>query len=207
VRIEDMAADHIRLMRTIQPEGPYTVGGYSLGGLIAYEIARQLSQAGETVERVVMIDTTVHDKHLPWRQWLRYQTERPGSALRSLRDLPPGGRMAFWRRKAAIIADRVRTRLGQEPRHLDLVVDEGRYPLALRRVRSGATMALRAYRPGRYPGKLTFLRAGTGGNRDPLPVWRRLAGELEVHEVAGDHFTLVAEANAESLAAVLDRCL
>jgi thioesterase domain-containing protein len=41
-RIEDMAADYVREIRSLQPSGPYFLGGRSLGGIIAYEMARQL---------------------------------------------------------------------------------------------------------------------------------------------------------------------
>lgn len=52
-----LAAYYIRVMRSVQPEGPYDLGGYSLGGALAYEMARQLQEAGETVKTIVMLDT------------------------------------------------------------------------------------------------------------------------------------------------------
>lgn len=42
--IEDMASYYIEIIRAVQPEGPYDVGGYSLGGVLAYEITRQLQK-------------------------------------------------------------------------------------------------------------------------------------------------------------------
>ena len=47
----------IKLIQETQPHGPYFIGGYSFGGLCALEIASQLSEVGEHVELVVMIDT------------------------------------------------------------------------------------------------------------------------------------------------------
>ena len=53
---EEMAAAHITRMRTIQPEGPYQLGGWCNGGLVAYEMARQLYAQGQTLELLVLMD-------------------------------------------------------------------------------------------------------------------------------------------------------
>jgi len=55
--IESMAAYYIQAIQSVQPKGPYDLGGFSLGGMIAYEVARQLQLQGESVSSVVMIDT------------------------------------------------------------------------------------------------------------------------------------------------------
>lgn len=55
--IEQMASYYIEIIRSIQPEGPYDVGGYSLGGMIAYEVTRQLQSQGLAVKSMVMIDS------------------------------------------------------------------------------------------------------------------------------------------------------
>jgi len=53
----EMAAAYIKEIRTVQPHGPYHLGGYCLGGVIALEIARQLTDAGERVTSVFMLET------------------------------------------------------------------------------------------------------------------------------------------------------
>lgn len=53
--IEEMAAAHIQSIRTVQPQGPYLLGGFCNGGLVAYEMARQLVMQGEQVERLVLV--------------------------------------------------------------------------------------------------------------------------------------------------------
>ncbi len=55
--IESMAARYIEQIRRVQPEGPYGLGGHSLGGQIAYEMARQLTQVGQEVAHLVVMDT------------------------------------------------------------------------------------------------------------------------------------------------------
>jgi amino acid adenylation domain-containing protein len=54
--IEEMAAAHLEVMRSVQPEGPYLFGGWCNGGLIAYEMARQLNAQGESVDLLVLMD-------------------------------------------------------------------------------------------------------------------------------------------------------
>ncbi|RAJ62354.1 polyketide synthase PksN [Streptomyces sp. Amel2xB2] len=54
---EAMAAYYVDIIRAVQPEGPYDVGGFSLGGLFAYEVVRQLQLQDATVDTLVMLDT------------------------------------------------------------------------------------------------------------------------------------------------------
>ncbi|NGO11411.1 SDR family NAD(P)-dependent oxidoreductase [Streptomyces sp. HC44] len=55
--ISALAEHYAEIIRTVQPEGPYDLGGYSFGGLIAYEVTRRLQEQGATVESIVMVDT------------------------------------------------------------------------------------------------------------------------------------------------------
>jgi pimeloyl-ACP methyl ester carboxylesterase len=56
-KAEDLAAHYIREIQMVQPKGPYFLVGYSWGGLVAYEIAQQLTAQGEVVDLVTMVDT------------------------------------------------------------------------------------------------------------------------------------------------------
>ncbi len=75
--IEEVAADHIRSIRTVQPQGPYLLGGFCNGGLVAYEMARQLQAQGETPELLVLINPTP----VGVQKWLRQTTNRLGKWL------------------------------------------------------------------------------------------------------------------------------
>lgn len=55
--VKSMAAYYVTLIQSKQAEGPYDLGGYSLGGVLAYEVTRQLQEAGQTVQSLVMLDT------------------------------------------------------------------------------------------------------------------------------------------------------
>ena len=56
-QVEAMAADYLEAVRTVQSHGPYLLGGWSMGGLIALEMARQLQAQGEEVRLLALFDT------------------------------------------------------------------------------------------------------------------------------------------------------
>jgi acetoacetyl-CoA synthetase len=211
VRVADMAREYIGHMRRVQPEGPYAVGGYSFGGLVAYEIAQQLHRAGQQVELLGLIDTHVHGRYLPFWQWLHHCAGRVMVTVNNLRALPPGRRLSHVRKKMLVLLDRWRSRLGLEPRHPDLVGDllrEANFPPALRRVRGAMLVAFHDYRPEPYPGRALFLRAAVPGDNDPLPVWRKVVrGGLDVSVTPGTHDEMISGANAKALATALGRHL
>lgn len=55
--LAELAASYMAVMQRYTPHGPYVIGGFSVGGAIAYEVSRQLAEQGERVEQMVMIDT------------------------------------------------------------------------------------------------------------------------------------------------------
>ncbi|HET9982526.1 MAG TPA: thioesterase domain-containing protein, partial [Longimicrobiales bacterium] len=127
--IEAMATVHLAELRRVQPKGPYRLGGYCHGGLIALEMARRLQADGETVERLVLVDSTgmnarFHalaplldgvtrrlrpEARIEWRAdalaQLRYYSWR----LRSVRRMPNGARLRW-------LAGVLRRRLGDGQR-------------------------------------------------------------------------------------------
>lgn len=55
--LEEMAAEYVRAIRTVQPEGPYRLGGWSFGGAVAFEMARQLRRSGARVDLLALLDS------------------------------------------------------------------------------------------------------------------------------------------------------
>ncbi len=64
ISIEQLATIYNREIRSVQPNGPYTLGGWSMGGLVAWEMAQQLIKEGQTVGLLALIDTTPPAKYL-----------------------------------------------------------------------------------------------------------------------------------------------
>ena len=86
--IGKVAAGFVRDARSVQPKGPYYLGGWSFGGLVAYEMAQQLRARGEEVELLALVDTTGpgYPRKRPWPEQLRLQFEKIGSL--ALRERP-----------------------------------------------------------------------------------------------------------------------
>jgi surfactin family lipopeptide synthetase A len=76
--LEAMAAAHITAMRTAQPKGPYLLGGFCNGGLVAYEMARQLHAEGETVDLLVLMNP----HPVTYLRWMRRMVNRFGFLIR-----------------------------------------------------------------------------------------------------------------------------
>ena len=68
--IEEMAAAHLAALRAVRPKGPYVIGGFCIGGLVAYELAQQIEASGESVEMLLVIDAALEDKVLRALRWL-----------------------------------------------------------------------------------------------------------------------------------------
>jgi acetoacetyl-CoA synthetase len=202
-----MAASYIVEMRSVQPQGPYSLIGYSFGGLVAYEIAQQLHRAGEQIELVCLVDTYVHERWLPFGTWLRFQQAWAKRQWKTFSQLPLAQRKHFISYKLAGLKDKVRLRLGRMA-HAPLR-EIAHFPPILVRVREAMRVAMTTYRPQPYDGSpVHYVRAALPEPErgDPLPLWRRIARRgLAVAQVSGSHTEMILEPNVELLAATLDR--
>jgi acetoacetyl-CoA synthetase len=212
-RVEDMAADYVEQICSVQPHGPYALAGFSMGGLIALEIAQQLLQRGEEVELLALLDTQLDEQCLAMQDWLWHQLRRAALELREIRARSWRQRGSYLLSKAGHLADRFRVVAGKSPKHSDIDEQALRGVLALpprlRKVILGLRVAMAAYRPKPYSGKVTFFHAGIPNPRwpDPLRVWKGLCRELEVVEISAGHTEMILPPNVEDVAQVLDRLL
>ena len=74
-RLEEMAAEYVAAIREVQPRGPYLLGGWSAGGLVALEMAQQLRAQGESIRMLALLDTIPESADDP--NW----ADRPGSGI------------------------------------------------------------------------------------------------------------------------------
>jgi acetoacetyl-CoA synthetase len=207
--VREMAALYIDEMRRVQPHGPYTLVGYSFGGLVAFEVARQLHRAGERIERLCLIDTYVHAHCLPWLHWVGYEAHYVARQWRMLRAVPAGQLKGFLVAKAVGALDKVRLRAGRVAHRP--VPDIAHMPPAMQRMREAMRVAMATYRPLAYDaGPIHYVRAAfpVGDLCNPMPVWRLVARRgLEIAHAKGSHIDMILEQHAASLAATLDRLL
>lgn len=204
VRIEDMAQYFLDAIRQRQPRGPYTLVGYSLGGLVMLEVAQRLLAAGERVALLALIETYPHRKYLSFGQNLELILRRAKRHARILIRLPvrravsyvlyPAERLAFFPRNDV-------------SRKNGLPLDVWFTP-AMLKMRDRAYEGLKNYRPRFYQGSIKFVRAGTATEfpEDPVAVWKGLAKEFETVTVPGDHLEIM-NTHFEAFGAALSRYL
>ena len=221
VTIEEMAAEYLDAVRSLQPAGPYLLAGYSFGGVVAFEMARQLTGAGEEVALLAVLDQPAPpgdeaadvDTADVIAEIVRHHASSQGRTLEldaeALRGLPLDAQLA---RGLEILGNTEALGPGFDiPLLRDLALGWS----------SRATAGER-YRVATYPGRITLLRASsvdpaalrefTPQRRrifeDPTLGWGTVAtGGVEVHAVPGSHMTMIEAPHVESLAEVLGACI
>jgi amino acid adenylation domain-containing protein len=198
--IRHMAALYLEQLRALQPRGPYRLAGWSFGGIVAYEMARQLESAGEELALLALIDASPPDD-LP-------EESLVGDGLPSI------GR-AFFGLEEADLAEL------DEESALALLLTRGRdlglLPAGMTaaavgrliRVVIAHTRALAGYRAtSRIQSDICLLRAATDSRvRDPAGWRRRTVGSFSVVTVPGSHHEMVYPPAVDKLAAALNEAL
>jgi acetoacetyl-CoA synthetase len=212
-RVEDMAADYIEQIRSVQAHGPYALAGFSMGGLIALEIAQQLLQCGETVELLALLDTQLDEQCLTFQDWLLHRRHRVELELREVRARSWRQRVGYILLKGGHFTDRLRVVAGKAPKRSSVDEQKLRGVLSLsprqRRIILALRVAMAAYRPKTYSGKVVFFHAAIPNPRwpDPLRVWKGVCRELDVVEVPAGHSDLILPPIVRYVANTLDRLL
>ncbi len=209
--VEEMAASYVEVIRSRQPQGPYRIAGHSFGGLLAFEIARLLTEQGEEVEWLGLIDAELNtEAHSPARRWAhrlalpyhyaRAALRQPRQALQTLLEaVPKLLRRGFSRfqRDAALAESEATWMEGASAAH--------------QRLANHFLGLAAAYRPRPYRGSMTYFLPTVRRFHlfaDPLPVWSRVtAGEIKIERVPGPHVGMVAGDAALVVARQIDRHL
>ncbi|MFI1917858.1 non-ribosomal peptide synthase/polyketide synthase [Nocardia sp. NPDC020380] len=197
--IEQLAGRYISELKAVQPQGPYHLLGWSLGGLIAYEMAAQLTRAGERVDLLAMLDS-------------RILADEP-----ELADASTGELLAALLGDAALAAENVSAARAAELLHehqgpfgaLTAAHVERLYAGYL----AGTSMGYR-FRPGKYAGDLLYFTATVqdtpaqaSARPQPIPgagPWRRcVLGEVQERFVACSHVDMGSPEALAEIAVVL----
>jgi amino acid adenylation domain-containing protein len=169
-RVTAIARQLVAAMRTVQPSGPYLIGGYCLGGLVSFEMAQELLRSGGQIASL-----TIFEMYLPGAFRLASGRERIAYHLQHLRSVGWRGRLAFvsehGRQRLTRIGRRLAPRLGEAASALAADCD---------------------YTPRQaHPGRVILFRGRQqpqGLIVDPDMGWRGLASEgVVVHEIDGHH--------------------
>jgi thioesterase domain-containing protein/acyl carrier protein len=216
--VEDIAAIYLRAMRTHAPRGPYRLGGYSSGAIVAFEMARALRTMGEEVSALLILDGTVPNARPPRASLLQAWRFLANVAYWVVDDeffsLSRRDQLVRLKGKLRAMAGPVvqATRNGGGPQ-VDI-----RDRLGLWRMPKESAASLEAhfnminaYRPHSYPGKITVLRARAHAllaSPPPDLGWGALARDgVRVMTVPGDHDSILKEPHVRVLGAMLDGLL
>jgi len=194
--VEAMAADYVAQIRAVQPKGPYHLGGFSFGGLVAFEMARLLEAAGEAVATLVLLDSEPDKAFLPRGERLRLLGTRLAHHAARIAGMGPVGAFGYVRARLRALAGH---REPPAPPPHDI-------PPHIQAVRDAIVAATGLYRPGPYGGGLLFVRAGTPRpvGFDPVALWTIVArGGVETVTAPGDHDSMIEPLHVETLAALL----
>ena len=192
-RVEAMAEFYFREIRALQAHGPYHLAGWSLGGLVALELAQQIHAAGEETGLLAMLDseflaTVGVASDGDERLLLEWLARHLGLSPAALHKLPP----ELQQRRIAEKAESLGIAAGEIER--------------LAATCKAHLAAGRRYRPRPYPGPAVLFRAGNGrGRLDGR--WKTQFPALEVQWVAGNHYSMLQKPHVDELAAGLDRYL
>lgn len=189
--VERMAELMISALKEVLGEDTYHLGGYSFGGLIAWEMAQQRKSG-----RLFLIEAIFDERYWNRRLWLVAMRRRGINQLARISHLPPRQAAAeFGLRGQRLIRRFVRRSAGGET----TAVSTGETDAGRR-----AYLAMPRYRPEFYDGVVTVLAATDNKHFgcDTAECWRGLAREMSVRRIAGDHLTVVSD--PEAAAAVAD---
>lgn len=210
--IEGIAAAYIKSLRTVQPEGPYLLGGFCAGGLLAYEVAQQLRAEGQEVKLLVLIDPMAGP--IRFIRLLGSFIHRTGYLIR----LAPAKQLD-WFLRIRYLSRILRRSRDENTEHVARLTRRWRDEHPKRFSLIPAAEALRqdwmavfvwavsGYIPHQYPGKITYLFARE--NPDSRKLWWGKVVEtenVEIYTIPGTHETCRTE-YLHDLVAQLKTCL
>ena len=207
--IVEAAEDYIAEMRQVQPHGPYMVGGFSGGGITAFEIAHQLEAAGEDVSLVVMLDTP-----LPVRRPLSRE-DRMAIQLQELKSGGLGYVTRWAKNRIAWEFEKRRAKPATEAESAETQFHNAEIEAAFLR-------AVETYEVKPWAGRVALYRPPMVGKWQVAPDrlvdkdrayvladndWGQFVADLSVLEVPGDHDSMVLEPNVRVLASHIRKAI
>jgi amino acid adenylation domain-containing protein len=212
--IETMAAERVEALLAIQPTGPYRLGGLCNGGVLAFEMARQLQSRGESVEALLLVDSRALNAPLRYRLLSRvlgrvarsrhWSDAKRRAVFLRLRRLDEACTWTFLFRlrrfseryrasaqaegpgRTRFVLDKIRAVLTRWS--WPTAEDEGPLPppAYVQRLRD----CLRDYVPGKFHGRIALFRSSHLLERPPAGLtagWDRVALAVDVHPLPGNH--------------------
>ncbi|MFN6483748.1 MULTISPECIES: amino acid adenylation domain-containing protein [unclassified Nostoc] len=234
-RIENMASHYIKALRSVQPKGPYFIGGWSFGGWVAFEMAQQLQNSGEEVALLAVLDTVAPIKsNLPslsnafkfifttvvpymWPFFLDYLYLITAPSKNRINSLT--SRFLTFEKLMRSLKTNLFSHFTQkEDTTLNFVSEESKRRLLsesaifpMLRVFYANSQAVLNYVPQVYPQRINLFRTKVQLNvadGEPSMGWDQLTvGGTEIHHIPGNHLTMLRKPHIQVLAAQLRACI
>ena len=200
--IAQMVENDLNELLVQQPSGPYYLGGYSLGAYLAYELAQELIKRGHQVGLLAFFDCPAHPG---WWQVLTTLKERAAYVSFVLKNGEGKLHQRFYNNFRTWLRNRLlnaraalkvapSTKTGEARERLN----RSRRPLV------AGKRAMRKYRLLPYPGTIAFFQTEIF-KYVPEKQWRRVAPDIRVHQVQGNHHTLLHEPHVAGLAELFNQ--
>ncbi|ADO71805.1 non-ribosomal peptide synthase-like protein [Stigmatella aurantiaca DW4/3-1] len=207
--IEAMAARYLEEVRKVRPKGPYRLGGWSTGGILAQAMARQLEEAGEQVELLMLLET--------WSPTVYQRSEGTTALMAWFATDLLGGAGA-----AQLEASKLETL--DEAAQLDYLFERasasGALPGVERsemeqrfRIFAKTARALSRYQSDAYRGKVLFLQAEeaatptAGTLPEPQASWGQSLEQVQMYRMPGNHYTMLQSPHVRAVADRMARAL
>ena len=206
--VQSIAREYVAAIRSLQEIGPYFLGGWSMGGVLAYEMAQQLGDQGQKVALLVLIDSflfTPHEDVIDEVDLLfSFVEDLTASAGKQMPDLSRDD-------IPSAIDDCVRLSLSwlKSAHVLPQGIALHRFYEMWRVYRSNYEALIR-YEPRQYANKITLLEAASNDGAQPTPfeVWQPLApAGIDCSILPGDHYTLLTHPAAAITGSTIQQCL
>jgi amino acid adenylation domain-containing protein len=216
--IEEIASYYISEIMTIESEGPFQLAGYSLGGIIAFEMGRQLTEMGKKVGFIGLLDAVAEGSvnNIPI-------FEQIGSKGKYILNYLTWNISYFFRNQDESMFSVIKRRwrgLGKKVRGLDIKVskdnriskgEQNELPKYLHKVHRANLRAARRYILKPYIGTVHLFKAVQQTFYIPDPVnygWDKYAlGGVIIHEIPGEHSSTFAPPNDKHFSSILQRSL
>jgi thioesterase domain-containing protein len=232
--VDAMASHYIKALRAVQPDGPYSLGGWSMGGVVAFEMARQLQAKGQKIALLALVDTqapnskekSIDDSNATLLIKYAQDLGLPLSALISASEhlpqldqdvqlpylfqqlsaagiLPSGIDLHELHRLCRVFRANVRAMQSYVP-------DPGSVRVTLFKATDKLEFPTRTLRLILFLSKLSWrkiprlrkiIRRAVDDHRDQTMGWGKVAAKgVAVHEISGNHYSMMAQPNLETLA-------
>lgn len=215
--LEEIATHYLAAVKEVQPEGPYQLGGWSFGGLVAFEMAQQLKREGQEVCSLLLVDApspafaqqVVDTDDATLLTILANQLTRSTMSHEEMKILVADLRQLNSEEQLNyLLRYFVETRNG-DAYDTEYAMEFLRRQLRVFRSRENVT---HQYKPQMYHGRITLLRPSEEPEEwkqlDQTKGWGELSTEpVAIHRLPGNHQTMGLEPNVRSLAEKLRECL